>query len=583
MRENAARIYAAYSLDGRKLSDGMLVAALRMMQDASDENVTVPRLEAALLAAEIIANAYSDSHDDATDMAPTLVTELVALSRRSEIHTSRAAGFVVCRAISRVLGVGSSNPRRDVALMFSRSGGEVVLTMLREKVFAQINGCYASEESGDRRSVGATAEDDAHTRIIYLALTDEITAILNLVSSGSGDALSTAESQVKRVSRPKSIKITGPGPVLRQLSGDIGPTTSEDLRVISIGSRASKSSRSSVRLSTGYSPLDLRRISISSFQDAGSTPRTPRVASIDSLCSRNSSLDERRANAVELTKKSPANSWVARALEAHESMRILQTSLCDLTAQLEGPVLDQCERISGSMSVDALSVHKEVDKLLRDLAFATRKAEGVRTLVDEWMDAEMFYLRTLYSTLSTSNPEELKSERAHVCNETMSEAEAKLEIFENACMHPLSDAEDVQVRTNNGQRLLSVRYNDGGGDIPSPQLIGRGMICGADFSLASFTRFDATWVTRTFTPSWRWLDHWLSQAARVSAGQNATPWIHHGASAVAGEGTHFGKSAKNLFPKVHLEASDAQGAPVVQVSRERFWGSTAQARCASLC
>ena len=67
----------------------------------------------------------------------------------------------------------------------------------------------------------------------------------------------------------------------------------------------------------------------------------------------------------------------------------------------------------------------------------------------------MFYLRTLYSTLSTSNPEELKSERAHVCNETMSEAEAKLEVFENACMHPLSDAEDVQVRTNNGQSLLS--------------------------------------------------------------------------------------------------------------------------------
>ena len=49
VRENAARIYAAYSLDGRKLSDGMLAAALRMIQDASDENVTVPRLEAALL------------------------------------------------------------------------------------------------------------------------------------------------------------------------------------------------------------------------------------------------------------------------------------------------------------------------------------------------------------------------------------------------------------------------------------------------------------------------------------------------------------------------------------------------------
>ena len=170
------------------------------------------RLETAVLAAEILANAYNGRDEDANNMAPTLIAELVSLARCTDIHSSRAACFIVCRAMSRVLGVGTDCARRDVALMFSRSGGEIVLTMLREMVFAQINGKFVSDDSGERRSVGATPEDDAHRRAIYLALTDEITAILELASSGDGGSLSTAASQVKRFSRPKSIKITEQDP-----------------------------------------------------------------------------------------------------------------------------------------------------------------------------------------------------------------------------------------------------------------------------------------------------------------------------------------------------------------------------------
>ena len=138
-------------------------------------------------------------------MAPTLVTELVALSRRSEIHTSRAAGFVVCRAIACTRSRLEQPEARCSAHVFpvwgrGRPHDAPGKGICADKWLLCLGGVGRSE------SVGATAEDDAHTRIIYLALTDEITAILNLVSSGSGDALSTAESQVKRVSRPKSIK-----------------------------------------------------------------------------------------------------------------------------------------------------------------------------------------------------------------------------------------------------------------------------------------------------------------------------------------------------------------------------------------
>ena len=104
------------------------------------------------------------------------------------------------------------------------------------------------------------------------------------------------------------------------------------------------------------------------------------------------------------------------------------------------------------MSVDAMSMHREVDRLVHTLDSATRKAEGVRALVDEWTDAECSSSIALLDALS-ENIEELESVQAHTRTESASEAESKLEVFESACMLPLGDKERSVVCQKDGQRL----------------------------------------------------------------------------------------------------------------------------------